>query len=82
MPTPCCVLRDEQVPPVHVTDRETEPYSQAVTRPRSPGNTTAQEEAVPRPSFPPATPSLALHSAVSHSNRHGRRGDTVSLTGI
>ena len=79
---PCRILRDEQVPPMHVTDGETEPYSQAVTCPRSPGNTTAQEEAVPRPSFPPAAPPFALHSAVSHSNRHGRRGDMVSLTGI
>lgn len=81
---PCCILRDELVPPVHITDGETEPYSQAVTCPRSPSNTMAQEEVVPHPFFPPASPPFAPHSAGSHSNRHGRRGEEVclSLTGI
>ena len=82
-PHPCCTQRWTS-PTRHITDGETEPYSQAVTRPRSPSNTRAQEEDVPRPFSPPASLPFALHSAMSHGNRHGRRGEGVclSLTGI
>lgn len=80
---PCCILRDRLVPPVHITDGETEPYSQAVMCPRSPSNTTAQEEVVPAHYHPASHPLPYTLQVLTATDMEGGGEEVcLSLTGI